>query len=86
MRTLAYSQSYAYGVRMSIDHHALRVLMEKDGSTPTNLAARVGISPQYMSGILGGERTLKRSPGLIKKLAEALNVPTSMLERRAPGE
>lgn len=46
----------------------------------------VEISPQYLSDIEAGRRTLKRNPGLIKRLASALNVPTSMLERRAPGE
>lgn len=73
---------------MTINHEALRVIRQKDGHSIRSLAAHplVKISPQYLSDIEAGRRTLKRNPGLIKALASALNVPTSMLERRAPGE
>lgn len=71
---------------MSINGENLRILREKDGTSLTGLAGRVGISPQYLGDIEAGRRTLKRNPGLIKKLAEALNVPMSMIEHRAPGE
>lgn len=65
-----------------IDSEHLQKLMEKDGSNVANLAPRVGISRQYLGDILSGRRTLKRNPELIGKLAEALNVPRSMIERR----
>ena len=71
---------------MTINREALRIIREKDGHSLTSLAAAVEISPQYLGDIEAGRRTLKRNPGLIKRLAEALNVPTSMLESRAPGE
>lgn len=71
---------------MTIDHEALRVLREKDGYQLKELAAAVEVSPQYLGDIEAGRRTLKRNPGLIKKLAIALNVPVSMLQKRAPGE
>ena len=41
---------------------------------------------QYLCDIEEGRRTLKRNPGLIKRIAEALNVPTSMIEHRVQGE
>lgn len=65
-----------------IDGEALRVLMEKDGATVVGLAPRVGISRQYLGDILAGRRTLKRNPELVNRLAHALNVPRSMIERR----
>jgi transcriptional regulator with XRE-family HTH domain len=71
---------------VTINHEALTVIRRKDGHTIASLASMVEISPQYLSDIEAGRRTLKRNPGLIKRLASALNVPTSMLERRAPGE
>ena len=71
---------------MAIDGAALRILREKDGYTVARLAETLGISPQYLGDIEAGRRTLKRNPGLIKKIAETLNVPTSMIEHRAPGE
>lgn len=75
-----------YGPHMAIDGAALRILREKDGFTATAFAKQVGISLTYLGDIETGKRTLKRNPTLIKKLAEALNVPTSMIEHRAPGE
>lgn len=71
---------------MTINHEALTIIRQKDGHSIRSLASLVEISPQYLSDIEAGRRTLKRNPGLIKALAAALNVPTSMLERRAPGE
>jgi transcriptional regulator with XRE-family HTH domain len=71
---------------VSIDHVALRILMEKDGMTAAQLAKQVDKDLSYVCRILSGERTLKRNPGLIKQLAGVLNVPVSMLEHRAPGE
>lgn len=71
---------------MSIDPVALKILMEKDGSTIASLAKRVEISPQYMGDIVAGRRHLKRNPGLLKRIAEALNVPQSMIEHRGSTE
>lgn len=71
---------------MSIDGEALRILREKDGYNQSAFAAAVAISPQYLGDIESGRRTLKRNPALIKKMADQLNVPMSMLEHRAPGE
>lgn len=69
---------------MAIDPVALRILMEKDGSNIATLSGRVGISRQYLGDIVAGRRSLKRNPQLIKDIATALNVPTSMIERRSP--
>jgi transcriptional regulator with XRE-family HTH domain len=67
---------------MAIDGAAVRILREKDGSSRTQFASRIGISMEYLCDIESGRRTLKRNPGLIKKIAETLNVPTSMVEYR----
>lgn len=66
-----------------IDPEALKVLMDKDGQTPAGLARKLGISLQYLCDILAGRTTLKRSPELLKRIAEELNVPSSMIERKA---
>lgn len=71
---------------MTINAEALRVLREKDGYSRTLFAQQVGVSLQYLCDIEDGRRTLKRNPGLIRRMATVLNVPVSMLERRAPGE
>lgn len=71
---------------VSIDHEALGILREKDGYSAAAFAKEAGLSLSYYCRIESGERTLKRNPALIKRFAELLNVPTSMLERRAPGE
>jgi len=71
---------------MAIDGAALRVLREKDGYTATAFAERLGISLTYLGDIESGRRTLKRNPELIGRFADVLNVPRSMIERRAPGE
>ena len=64
------------------DGSAIKVLREKDGSSRTVFAARVGISLQYLCDIEEGRRTLKRNPALVKRIAETLNVPMSMVEHR----
>ena len=71
---------------MSIDHEALGILREKDGYSAARFAKEAGLSLSYYCRIESGERSLKRNPALIKKFAEILNVPISMLEHRAPGE
>lgn len=71
---------------MSIDHEALGILREKDGYSVAAFAKQAGLSLSYYCRIESGERSLKRNPSLIKKFADLLNVPVSMLELRAPGE
>jgi transcriptional regulator with XRE-family HTH domain len=61
----------------------VRILREKDGCSRKAFAEKIGISLQYLCDIEDGRRSLKRNPGLIKTMAEALNVPTSMLEYRS---
>lgn len=58
----------------------LTVLREKDGMSKTGLAANVGMSLGYLCDLENG----KREPNAVmrKKLALALNVPVSMLEKR----
>ena len=63
-----------------IDGNALRIVRQKDGCTSTALAEKVGISLSYLGDIEAGRRTLKRNPELVSKLADALNVPRSMIE------
>jgi transcriptional regulator with XRE-family HTH domain len=63
-----------------IDGVAVRVLREKDGQAQSALAKQVGISPQYMSDIEAGRRDAK--PDVLKRIAVALNVPLSMIEKR----
>lgn len=63
-----------------IDPTALLVLREKDGSSKTRLAAAAGISLGYLADLESGRR--KGNPQVITRLAAALNVPRSMLERR----
>jgi transcriptional regulator with XRE-family HTH domain len=63
-----------------IDGAAVRVLREKDGQSATEFAERVGITLKYLSDIERQQRNLRRNPGLIKRMAEALNVPISMIE------
>lgn len=59
---------------------ALRVLREKDGHSLTSLAALTGYSLGYISDLEKGRR--QGNPGVIKTLADALNVPLSVLETR----
>lgn len=63
-----------------VNPEVLKAIREKDGQTPTGMADRLGISLTYYCDIEKGVRRLKRSPGLLKKIAEALNVPTSVIE------
>jgi transcriptional regulator with XRE-family HTH domain len=65
-----------------IDKDHLRRVRELAGYTPTALADEIGISLKYLCDLESGHRTLKRNPTLIKKIAETLNVPISMIEKR----
>jgi transcriptional regulator with XRE-family HTH domain len=58
---------------------ALRVLREKDGHTMTSLARTAGMSLGYLSDLENGRR--EPNPRVTLKLAQALNVPTSVLEK-----
>lgn len=69
---------------MAIDGFAVRTIREKDGSNVTDFAHRIGISAQYLRDIENGRRTLKRNPELIRRIAQELNVPMSMVEHRIP--
>jgi transcriptional regulator with XRE-family HTH domain len=73
-------------IRVTINGAHVKTLREKDGSTMSDFAKRVGISLGYLNDIESGRRTCKRNPAIVKRIAEALNVPMSMIERRAPGE
>lgn len=65
-----------------VDGAALRILREKDGWAAKDFAEHLKISKSYLSDIEQGRRTLKHNPGLISRMADALNVPKSMIERR----
>ena len=65
---------------VEIDATALCVLREKDGHSKSSLARLVGMSLGYLSDLESGRR--KGNPEIIGKLAQALNVPRSMLETR----
>lgn len=72
--------------QVAIDGSALKILREKDGYSLSAFALKVGVSLSYLMDIESGRRTLKRNPGLIKRMAEALDVPMSMISTHAPGE
>lgn len=63
-----------------LDNVALVVLREKDGQTMTTLAKASGLSLGYLNDLEKGRRS--GNARVIRKLADALNVPVSMLERR----
>lgn len=71
---------------MSIDGSAVKTLRQKDGASRTQFASAIGISLTYLCDIEAGRKLLKRNPGLIKRIAETLNVPMSMIEHRVPVE
>jgi transcriptional regulator with XRE-family HTH domain len=60
----------------------LRVLRKKDGHTIESLAQETDFTRQYVSLLERGHR--RPTPNVIKALAEALNVPKSVLERTVP--
>lgn len=67
----------------AIDPEGLQKVIEKTGWTghQRRLAEQVGISPQYLTDIIQGRRTLKRNPELRERLARALDVPRRWIER-----
>lgn len=66
-----------------IDYELLRTLREAKGWDMKPFADKAKISLSYLCDIEAGRTTLKRSPRLIKRFAEILNVPISTLERRS---
>lgn len=71
---------------MQIDRQALRIMRERTGYSRTEFAKTLGISLQYLCDIEAGHRRLKRNPALIKRMAELLEVPVTMLQDAGPGE
>lgn len=71
---------------MAIDGSALRLLRERSGYSATQFAEKLGISLTYLGDIEAGRRTLKRNPDLIRRFADELQVPFTMLMKAAPGE
>ncbi len=63
-----------------INGEVLRCIREKDGQTQVQLAASAQISRQYLCDIENGRRDAK--PPVLRRLAEALNCPTSVLEQK----
>lgn len=57
----------------------LRVLREKNGDSLTSLSKRSKVSLSYLSQLESGDR--EPNPVVTKKLAIALNVPLSVLEK-----
>lgn len=57
----------------------LRVIRTKDGQSLAELSRTSGVSLGYLSDLEGGHRW--PNPTQIKKIAAALNVPVSVLER-----
>lgn len=62
----------------------LRVIREKDGHSLTSLAKAAGMSLGYLSDLENGRRWPNAT--VTKKLARALNVPVSVLEKPRPLE
>lgn len=62
----------------------LRVLREKDGHSLSSLARAAEMSLGYLSDLENGKR--EPNARMTKKLAQALNVPVSVLEKQRRGE
>lgn len=67
---------------VQVDPVALAVLRQKDGHTKTSLATAAGYSLGYISDLESGRRG--GNEVVVRKLADVLNVPASLLERRNP--
>jgi transcriptional regulator with XRE-family HTH domain len=65
-----------------LDHEpeAVKYAREKAGLTKTGLAERLGVSLSLVSMIESGDRNA--NPAMLIKLAEALNCPVVVLERK----
>lgn len=67
---------------VEVDNVVLAVIREKNGDTKTSLAERAGLSLSYYADLESGRR--KGNPDVIAKLAAALNIPKSVIEKRRP--
>ena len=65
-------------MQVLINREALRAIRVKDGQSMAQLARGAGISRQYLNDIEKGRRGA--SPDVRRRLAAALNVPTSAVE------
>lgn len=63
---------------------AFRVLRTKDGQSLTDIHRATGLSLGHLSDLENGRRL--PTPQVLKKIARALNVPVSVLERTQPVE
>lgn len=70
------------GRKSPLDHdpEALQWAMKAKGWTQDELARAVQISPGYLSMIVNGKRNA--TPRLLIELADVLNCPVSVLERK----
>lgn len=73
------SSRYAFHMVESTTWVQLRVLRTKDGHSITSLSKAAGISVSYLSELESGSR--EPNARMTKKLAAALNVPMSVLEK-----
>lgn len=62
----------------------LRVIREKDGHSLTSLAKAADMSLSYLSDLENGRR--EPNARMTKKLASALNVPVSVIEKHRRSE
>ncbi len=65
-----------------IDGELLKWAREEAGWQRQAFADEHGISIGYLCEIEAGRRTLDRNPGLIKRFAETLGMPTGRLRQR----
>jgi transcriptional regulator with XRE-family HTH domain len=72
------------GPKSPLDHEpdAVVYAREKAGLTRTALAGRLGVSLSLISQIESGDRNA--TPAMLLRLAEALNCPVVVLERKRP--
>jgi transcriptional regulator with XRE-family HTH domain len=70
--------------RSPLDHEpeAVAYAREKAGLNRAQLAERVGCAPSLITEIEGGTRNA--NPAMLLRLAEALNCPVVVLERKRP--
>lgn len=64
----------------TVNHAALKALRIKDGYSISDFARAVGLTRAHVSNVESGRRAC--SPGVIKRMAEVLNVPISAIEGR----
>ncbi|MCT7369409.1 helix-turn-helix domain-containing protein [Mycolicibacterium llatzerense] len=63
---------------------SLRVIRTKDGQSLADLSRTSGVSIGYLSDLEGGHRWPNATQ--LKKIARALNVPVSVIERHRPAD